>query len=277
MQGNVEIQKNLIYDISMMSLEEEKMKPVTVRNVTIGEGIPKICVPIVGVTVEEILESAKVIRELPIDIVEWRADWYEGVLEFEKVEEVLSRLRKILGEIPILFTFRTICEGGRKELRKEEYLTLNEAVIKTGNADILDVELFYDEEIVSRIIDSAHRQKVAVLASNHDFQKTPPKEEIVRRMQSMQDVGADILKIAVMPQNKKDVIALLEATEEMTRQYADRPVVAIAMSELGIISRIAGETFGSAITFGAVGKTSAPGQIPVHELKEVLDTLHHTL
>ena len=66
------------------------MNPVVVRNVAIGEGIPKICVPIVGKTREEILEAAKNILPIGADVVEWRVDWYEDIFDFEKVEDVYS-------------------------------------------------------------------------------------------------------------------------------------------------------------------------------------------
>ena len=69
------------------------MNPVIVRNVKIGEGVPKICVPIVGVTKEEIINEAKTFENIPVDVVEWRVDWFEHVFEFEKVEEVLKELR----------------------------------------------------------------------------------------------------------------------------------------------------------------------------------------
>ena len=76
----------------------------------------------------------------------------------------------------------------------------------------------------------------------------------------MQELDADIPKIAVMPQNKKDVLTLLAATEEMVSEYADRPIITMSMAGTGLISRLCGEVFGSALTFGAVGKASAPGQ-----------------
>ena len=113
-----------------------------------------------------------------------------------------------------------------------------------------------------------------VIASNHDFQKTPEKEEIVSRLRKMQELGADILKIAVMPQEKKDVLTLLAATEEMIRLFAKQPVITMSMAEMGIISRIAGEAFGSAVTFGSAKKSSAPGQLPAGELSKVLKVLH---
>ena len=78
------------------------IKPVVVRGVAIGEGIPKICVPIVGNTREEILAAAEECKELPLDVVEWRADWYDQVLELEETLETARQLRTVLGEIPLL-------------------------------------------------------------------------------------------------------------------------------------------------------------------------------
>ena len=95
------------------------MNPVIVRNIKIGEGVPKICVPIVGVTKEEIINEAKTFETIPVDVVEWRVDWFEHVFEFDKVEEVLKELREALGETPLLFTFRTSKEGGEKAIDSE--------------------------------------------------------------------------------------------------------------------------------------------------------------
>lgn len=252
------------------------MNPVIVKNVKIGEGIPKICVPIVGMTKEAIIEEAKNIATLPADLVEWRADWYEDVFSVEDVRSVLKTLREILQDKPILFTFRTAREGGERAIDDAAYIALNKAAVESGEADLLDVELFSGETVVEEILNAAHQKDVKVIASNHDFEKTPSKEEIISRLQKMQEMGADILKIAVMPQSAKDVITLLSATEEMSTNYAEKPIVTMSMSEKGLISRIAGETFGSAITFGAAKKASAPGQISAATLSEMINILHHS-
>ena len=131
--------------------------------------------------------------------------------------------------------------------------------------------------VLEKVIKTAHECGVKVIASNHDFRKTPPKEELIARMRKMQELGADIPKIAVMPQSTEDLLTLLSATEEMRRCYADRPVITMSMAGTGLISRLCGEVFGSALTFGAVGKASAPGQINVNELERVLDIIHKSL
>ena len=253
------------------------MNTVKVRNVEIGVGIPKICVPIVGVTREEILAAAENIKSTKADVVEWRVDWYEDIFDFAKTEATMQALREVLGEMPILFTFRTSKEGGEKAIETETYVELNQNAAKTGLIDLVDVEAFTGDEAVKAVVETAHANGVKVIASNHDFHKTPAKEEIVSRLRKMQELGADIPKIAVMPQNKKDVLTLLAATEEMASEYADRPIITMSMSGTGVISRLCGEVFGSALTFGAVGKVSAPGQMGIEDLTTVLGLLHKSL
>ena len=250
---------------------------VEVRGVKIGEGVPKICVPIVGKTKEEILAAAKSFADVKMDVVEWRVDWFEGVLDFAQVEDVLKDLRPALGNTPILFTFRTSKEGGEKEIETDVYVELNQKAAKTGLVDLVDVEAFTGDDAVKAVVETAHANGVKVIASNHDFHKTPAKEEIVSRLRKMQELGADIPKIAVMPQNKKDVLTLLGATEEMASEYADRPIITMSMAGTGVISRLCGEVFGSALTFGAVGKVSAPGQMGIEDLTTVLGLLHKSL
>ena len=195
------------------------IQTVHVRDIEIGAGVPKICVPIVGVTKEDIIAEAQTFDEIPVDVVEWRVDWFEGVFDFEKVLDVLKDLREALGNTPILMTFRTSKEGGEKAIEDAAYAELNIKTAQSGYVDLVDVEVFTGDEIVKEIIEGAHAAGVKVVASNHDFFKTPEKEEIVSRLRKMQELGADIPKIAVMPQNKKDVLTLLAATEEMVSEF----------------------------------------------------------
>ena len=254
-----------------------RMNPVVVRDVRIGEGIPKVCVPIVGRTYEEIVEQAKYIRELDADMVEWRADWYADIFVEEKRTAVLEELRRILEERPILFTFRSKKEGGEQDVTEEAYYDLNVNVIESGCVDLIDVEVFSQASIVEKLVAVAHGESVYVIGSNHDFYQTPAKEEIVQRLQSMQRQGADVLKIAVMPQNMEDVLALLDVTQSIEKHSIVQPVVTMSMGKVGMVSRISGEIFGSAVSFGSARSSSAPGQVPAKQLKLILEQIHGIL
>lgn len=253
------------------------MSTVTVKNVTIGEGIPKICVPIVANTKKEIIEDALDIINSRVDMVEWRVDWFEGALNIEEVKDVLKKLSSILNQIPLLFTLRTIREGGKIDLNPEAYVEINQAVVATGYVDLIDVEVLAWETIAEKMIDSAHAAGVKVIGSSHQFDSTPSQEEMVNRMRKIQDLGADICKIAVMPNDEIDVIKLLEATAIMRQKYAKKPIITMSMAKTGVVSRITGEIFGSSLTFGTVKKASAPGQIDTETLHHLLQDIHRII
>jgi 3-dehydroquinate dehydratase I len=240
----------------------------------IGTGAPKVVVPIVGKTQKEILDDALAINALGVDVIEWRADFYADVLHKHCVKETFIKLRTILGNAPLIFTIRTSSEGGYIHISDAEYVDMLKFAAETGYTDIIDVELFRCGDHISELVDSLHSFNIVVIMSNHDFHATPDKEEIVSRLQKMQEVGGDLLKIAVMPNSSADVITLLQATNEMASTYAKKPLITMSMGRLGSISRLTGEIFGSSMTFGSAGKSSAPGQITVNELKACLKTIH---
>jgi 3-dehydroquinate dehydratase-1 len=253
------------------------VKTITIRNVSIGEGSPKIILPLMGTTETEILQEAEKVNAMNPDIIEWRVDAYEHVESADSVKDMLSKLRGTIGGTILLFTFRSHKEGGKKKIDDRYYGDLVSTAIQSKEADFIDIELFYGEETVKQLVKEAKENGVFVVMSNHDFDQTPAKEEIVSRLRKMQEYGAHIPKIAVMPQGIEDVITLLDATQTMKEKYADRPIITMSMAGQGLISRLAGEVFGSACTFGAGERVSAPGQIPVSELKTVLEIIHKYL
>ena len=252
-------------------------KTVTVRGITLGKGAPKICVSMVGKTLSQLKEEASFLKTIELDIIEWRVDFFEHVEEIEKVKEAIVEIRAILADTPLIFTFRSAKEGGEKECNPSFYFELNKAIVETGQVDLIDIELFNDESDIKRLINAAHTYNVFVIISNHDFERTPPKEEIVSRLRKAQELGGDLPKLAVMPTSAADVLTLLDATNTMNEQYADRPFITMSMGGKGVISRLAGEIFGSVLTFGAANKASAPGQIDVTELRKIVNLVHSNL
>jgi 3-dehydroquinate dehydratase-1 len=103
-------------------------------------------------------------------------------------------------------------EGGETEISDEAYFELNRQAAVSGLTDVIDIELFNDEAQIRSLVSDAHAAGVKVIMSNHDFHKTPAQEDIIYRLRRMQDLGADLPKIAVMPQSPQDVLTLLSAT-----------------------------------------------------------------
>lgn len=251
-------------------------KVLKIRDINLGEGKPKICIPITGRNELELRDEVAVLKTSCCDVVEWRVDYFEEMDNCDAVKEMLHELRVLLGKLPILFTCRTKEEGGEKEISGEDYLALYKKVIETGEIDLIDVELFKGEEICREVVSCAHEKNVYVVMSSHDFEKTPAKEVLVKRFCKMRELGADVPKIATMPNCAADVLELLGATNEYAENYADCPVISMSMGWLGGVSRISGEVFGSALTFGAAKHVSAPGQIAVGDVNYILKVLHNS-
>ena len=93
-------------------------------------------------------------------------------------------------------------------------------------------------------------------------------------MVAMQQAGANLPKLAVMPQSRADVLELLAATAEMADRHPETPIITMSMGALGAVSRLSGEALGSAMTFANPGQASAPGQVSLEVVNEVLDALH---
>lgn len=247
--------------------------PVVVKGLTIGEGRPKIIVPVTGATVDDVLAHVDGLAGHHVDIVEWRADHLAALDRTDDVVAAAHMLVDRLAGVPLLFTCRTEAEGGAAAVADEGYGELVATLAASGTVDLVDVEYQRDRAVVDHLIDRAHAHRVAVVASNHDVAGTPPRDEIVARLQAMHDLGADICKIAVMPHSAADVLALLDATWIVHEQRSGRPLVTVAMGGLGVVSRLAGQVFGSAATFGMVGIPSAPGQVDADDLHAVLRLL----
>ena len=241
------------------------MKPYLLAGLAFGVGLPKICVPLTGESMPALLREAQLVRDLPADLYEWRLDGFYG-----EPHQALSLLVRELNK-PLLCTLRTCQEGGRGELSPEEYEARLTALLEYSGIDLLDVELSASEERVRRLVSLAHEKGVGVVLSKHDFEKTPPQSEMTQLLLRMKQLGGDLPKLAVMPHTPEDVLALLAATREASRQIG--PVVTMAMGELGKLTRVAGGIFGSVMTFGAGEAASAPGQLNAEDLRAILEDL----
>lgn len=244
-----------------------------VRGMTLGAGMPKICVPVMGRRLEDVIGCAVLAAASQADFVEWRADYYEDARKPDVLQMTLLALRRTIGEMPLLFTLRTAAEGGQADVSPAQYRQVLEIAAESNCVDLIDVEYMMSAAECPSLPQHLQGRQLPVVLSSHNFDTTPPANEMVKRMQAMYDAGANVVKLAVMAHDTADLLALLQASHE----YAARqngPFIAISMGGAGRLSRLAGEAFGSAATFAAVGEASAPGQPTVRQMREALRMLH---
>ena len=164
------------------------MNYVKVKNIKLGDGKPKICVSLVGKTEDEIIRECKKLSLMNIDIVEFRCDFFEYILNIEKVCFLLEQIKLILNEIPLIFTIRSKEEGGEICISENDYINLYSNICKRKLTDIIDVELRLGDEKVKYLVNVAHDNNIKVIISKHDFEKTPQKDEMLGALIKMQEL-----------------------------------------------------------------------------------------
>ncbi|WP_319522169.1 type I 3-dehydroquinate dehydratase [uncultured Desulfosarcina sp.] len=247
---------------------------IKVRNAVIGGPKPLACIPVVASDTKVLLEQAEILKPLSPDIVEWRVDGYHGVENPANCLAALDSLRTAIGDIPLIFTCRIEAEGGMQPMSRETRLAVIEAAIRSGKIDIVDIELMNGEDFIGTVRTAAQEHGVRLILSYHDFKKTPAEDLILAKLEQAQTLGADIAKVATMPTNMADVLTLLQATLKARTEILTIPIVTMAMAKEGVVTRMAGGLFGADITFAIGQASSAPGQIPIGELRQAMSLLY---
>ena len=246
--------------------------PLHIRAAAFGGPKPLFCVPLVAETPDQLLDQAHAAHRLEPDVVEWRADSYEGAGSSACVD-ALRQLRAVLDPAPVIFTLRISTEGGARPIRQEVRADCIDAVLRSGHADLVDLELSNGPGFLQPLIETAHAHGAKVILSFHDFDAMPSQEFLLATIAAMVRQGGDIAKIACMPNEPGDVLRLMQATLAARRAFPAIPLCTMAMGGIGSISRVAGFLYGSDMAFAAGPAVSAPGQIPIAEARALAEGL----
>lgn len=258
------------------------METLNIKNIVLQAGRPKVAVPLVSQLPQEIIAECEHAAMLPCDLIEWRADSYlSGLTDLEEVLQtkefyldflkILDDLEYIAGDKPLIFTLRSVEQGGMLQLSQAQKAEIYQLVAQSGLAGLIDVELPVAAQSAEDIceegglslreqIDEIHAFGGKVICSYHEFDRMLSPEEILEKIQIMQAAGADVFKIAAMAVTKEDAENLLKTTAFL-HQNGIGPLVMMAMGEWGKTTRVAAGRYGSCITFAAGQEASAPGQV----------------
>lgn len=252
------------------------MGVLRIKGVTLGEGRPKTIVSLMGKRKEELLSMARRAVDAGADMLELRADFAQDVHDHGAVAAFASAIASELSHTPLVFTFRSVGQGGHVELSTSAYAKLLRTVVTSGAIDVVDVEATRGDDVAAKLVRIALEAGVHTIVSYHDFKKTPDTAWMVSELTHMVDLGASIPKLAVMAHDVTDCLRLMEATAQAT-SVLDVPIITMAMGASGVLSRLTGEAFGSAATFCSLDAASAPGQVELTLARTTLDGLHVAL
>ncbi len=197
------------------------------------------------------------------DIIEFRLDGL--VPQLSKVKEVLLKLKN--SPLQTLITARCNNEGGAggdNELTIEQRSQLIKGLAPL--ATFVDIELA-NYEIMGEAAEYAQSMNSLVIASFHDFKRTPDADVLRDKINQATDSGADIAKIAVYHNCVEDIFSCAKVLQE-SQSIA---VSIMGMGPLAPTSRLLYAQLGSVLNYGYLGdKPTAPGQWPSRLLHEAI-------
>lgn len=248
------------------------MLDLKVRAVRFGAGKPKICVPLIGRTFDELMAQASQAKKVG-DAIEWRADFYEAVADEEQLLMTLMALRDEVRQLPLIFNLKTKAAGGQLELSAREYRRIYEFVVTSKQVDLMDVELSLLDQLSPTFVRWMQALNTKVIVSDYTLDATPKDAILLFRLNMMEHWGADIGKIVVKPKDELDVLRLLETTVK-AQSFVNLPVVALATGKLGHFTQVAGSLTGSAIAYGCLPNLAAEdGQLEAQTLRQLIKAL----
>lgn len=217
----------------------------------------RICLVVTGKTLDEFLNNL-VAAERESDLVEMRADYISG-LKSTDIDIIRQKSTK-----PSIFTCRKQEEGGKYNGTEKSRLDIIRHAIDLG-FDYIDVEY---STLKNLKIDKKNSK---LIASFHDFEKTPPYWELTRLVFDMKQTNADIIKIATMVTKEYDLQVLYRIL--LSKKPSENQII-IGMGQLGKQSRILGPLLGSYLTYAATDTSAtAPGQININAMKTIYSLL----
>ena len=253
-------------------------KPILLRGKPLGNGaMPAIIAPLVATTRLAIVDEVQVIVAKQPDVLEWRVDFFEAIGDIDAVIDTARAIQSAANGLPLLLTRRHQREGGTPiAIDEAAVVAMYSAACAAQCVDLIDYELSNSPDDLARLREVSAAKGIAMIMSHHNFQRTPDAATLDAKFAEAERLGADIAKLAVMPESVADVLSLLSATERASRSLSI-PLISMSMGGVGALSRIMGWVCGSAATFAIGQSSSAPGQVAIDELRAMLASLHRAV
>lgn len=248
------------------------MMDVQVREVRFDAGKPKICVPILGKTFDEIIEQASEAKNVA-EVIEWRADYYEDLFDEEKLNQTLLALRDEIRNIPLIFNLRTERVGGTLDLPLNQYRQINEFVVSSRAIDLVDIEVSIVDTLSTTFIKWMQALDVRVIMSYYDFEQIPEDAVLLFRLNLIEHSGADLAKIVVTPKNEADVLRQMKIIMK-AQTFVTLPIISVLLGRLGKFAQVGGSLDGSCMTYGSLaGKAQPDAMIEAEKLAMIVNEL----
>ena len=197
------------------------------------------------------------------DVIEWRADF----LDKNEILTVAPAVFEKFAGREILFTLRTRGEGGQIDLTSEEYLAIIQDIQSIYHPDYIDFEFYSHREVFEQMLEFSN-----LVLSYHNFQETP--ENMMEILSELTSLSPKLVKVSVMAHNEQEVLDLMNYTRGFKTLNPEQDYVTISIGKVGKISRLTADLTGSSWSYASVGEESAPGQIPLENMRRIRELLN---
>jgi 3-dehydroquinate dehydratase/shikimate dehydrogenase len=237
-------------------------KPSDLRSTTC------ICVPVCERRAIDLRQAVTRASEVA-DIIELRLDYLQG-------DELFKALRGLPALIsastrPVIVTLRPIEQGGQREMNNLTRIIfwVEHFLYGKPHVDFADIELDLAQLFQRREKDEGKEllNWERVICSQHYF--AGPPDDLWKIFSEMLTTPARILKVAVQANDITDCIAIFRLLEHAQRE--GREMIAVAMGEAGLATRILAPSRGAFLTYGSSDedRQSAPGQVSAASLRDI--------
>ena len=208
-----------------------------------------ICVSILEKNVENCMQAIK-----GLACAEIRLD--QTQVSLKEIDQLFSQPIKLIAT----------CRPGKVSDIERKQMLLRAI---TSGATYVDIEVEAPEEYKKEIIAHARKNKVTIISSYHNYEKTPSKRELEHIIDWCFESDIDIAKIACLVEKENDIARLLGLLGN------GKKIIAIGMGERGKLTRVLGPLLGSPITYACLskGKETADGQIDYKTLEKKIQEL----
>ncbi|KAJ4956139.1 hypothetical protein NE237_012922 [Protea cynaroides] len=215
-----------------------------------------ICVPLMGMSVEEMMSQMGQAKSQGADLVEIRLDYIKN---FQPRQDLEMLLRDKL--LPVIIVFRPKWEGGQYEGDEQSRLDALKLAMELG-ADYIDVEL----KVASDLMVNSNLNKHSigkVIVSCHVGDRTPSKVDLVNLVTKMHSTGADIIKLVTHASHITDLARIFHLLS-----HCKTPLIAYSTGDRGLISHLLCPKFGGFLIYGSMGNNPIPGLPTLDSLRQ---------
>ncbi|HEU4984637.1 MAG TPA: type I 3-dehydroquinate dehydratase, partial [Nitrososphaera sp.] len=193
------------------------------------------------------------------------ADFIEARLDFIAPEHVMQAADGIDKDRAV-FTLRSKNQGGRFSGTEEERVKLLRKLAEKRPM-LVDVEL-ETLQANDNLADYLELASIPTLVSWHDFEKTPPNDEIADIITEMR-LYSNYVKVVTTAKSVEDSVRLMSLYENSLGLH---PII-FAMGEAGVVTRVLCALYGAPYTYAALEKAVAPGQLTIAQMKQLFSSI----